>query len=102
MRILSVQASTACIPLAGRLVRHHGAIACVAAAGILAIYPADIVSARTLLLEPWMNPAVLLANAAFRDSQLKSPSSCRAIRAQAMTALAAMTRPACRLQVRSW
>lgn len=74
MRILSVLASTACVPLAGRLVRHRGTIACIATAGILAIYPADILSSRTLLLEPWMNLAVLLAaNAAFRDGQLKSP-----------------------------
>jgi alpha-1,2-mannosyltransferase len=74
VRILSVLASTACIPLAGRLVRHRGAIACAVAAGILAVYPADILSARTLLLEPWMNLAVLLAaNAAFRDGQLRSP-----------------------------
>ena len=74
-RVLSVLASTACIPLAGRLVRHRGAIACAATAGLLAVYPADVLSGRTLLLEPWMNLACLLAaNLAFRDGRLKSPA----------------------------
>jgi alpha-1,2-mannosyltransferase len=73
-RVLSVLASTACVPLAGRLVRHRGPITVAVAAGLLAVYPADVLSARTLLLEPWMNLACLLAvNAAFRDGRLKSP-----------------------------
>ena len=42
--------------------------------GLLAIYPADIMAARTLLLEPWMNLCALLAaTAAFRDGRLASP-----------------------------
>jgi alpha-1,2-mannosyltransferase len=73
-RVLSVLASTACVPLAGRLVRHRGALVCAATAGLLAVYPADVLSARTLLLEPWMNLACLLAaNAAFRAGRLASP-----------------------------
>jgi hypothetical protein len=73
-RVLSVLASTACVPLAGRLVRHRGALACAVTAGLLAVYPADVLSGRTLLLEPWMNLACLLAaNAAFRDGRLASP-----------------------------
>jgi hypothetical protein len=73
-RILSVLASTACVPLAGRLVRHRGVLACAVTAGLLAVYPADVLSGRTLLLEPWMNLACLLAaNAAFRDGRLASP-----------------------------
>jgi len=73
-RLLSVLASTACVPLAGRLVRHRGVHACAVTAGLLAVYPADVLSGRTLLLEPWMNLACLLAaNAAFRDGRLKSP-----------------------------
>jgi hypothetical protein len=73
-RVLSVLASTACIPLAGRLVRHRGALACAVTAGLLAVYPADVLSGRTLLLEPWMNLACLLAaNAAFRQGRLASP-----------------------------
>jgi hypothetical protein len=72
-RILSVLASTACVPLAGRLVRHRGALACAVTAGLLAVYPADVLSGRTLLLEPWMNLACLLAaNAAFREGRLAS------------------------------
>src|SRR3984885_6097694 len=73
-RVLSVLASTACVPLAGRLVRHRGVLACAVAAGLLAVYPADVLSGRTLLLEPWMNLACLLAaNAAFREGRLASP-----------------------------
>jgi Dolichyl-phosphate-mannose-protein mannosyltransferase len=73
-RLLSVLASTACVPLAGRLVRHRGALACAVTAGLLAVYPADVLSGRTLLLEPWMNLACLLAaNAAFRAGRLASP-----------------------------
>ncbi|HEU5333395.1 MAG TPA: hypothetical protein VFU73_11530 [Actinocrinis sp.] len=73
-RILSVLASTACVPLAGRLVRHRGALACAVTAGLLAVYPADVLAGRTLLLEPWMNLACLLAaNAAFREGRLASP-----------------------------
>jgi hypothetical protein len=73
-RVLSVLASTACVPLAGRLVRHRGVITCAVAAGLLAVYPADVLSARTLLLEPWMNLICLLAvTAAFRDGRLASP-----------------------------
>jgi alpha-1,2-mannosyltransferase len=73
-RILSVLASTACVPLAGRLVRHRGAVTVAVTAGVLAVYPADVLSARTLLLEPWMNLACLLAaSAAFRAGRLASP-----------------------------
>ena len=73
-RVLSVLASTACVPLAGRLVRHRGALVCAVTAGLLAVYPADILAGRTLLLEPWMNLACLLAaTAAFRDGRLASP-----------------------------
>ncbi|HEY0938106.1 MAG TPA: glycosyltransferase family 39 protein, partial [Trebonia sp.] len=73
-RLLSVLASTACVPLAGRLVRHRGPVTCAVTAGLLAVYPADVLSARTLLLEPWMNLLCLLAvTAAFRDGRLASP-----------------------------
>ena len=73
-RVLSVLASTACVPLAGRLVRHRGALVCAVTAGLLAVYPADILAGRTLLLEPWMNLACLLAaTAAFRGGRLAGP-----------------------------
>lgn len=43
-------------------------------AGLLAVYPADVLSGRTLLLEPWMNLACLLAvTTAFREGRLASP-----------------------------
>jgi hypothetical protein len=73
-RLLSVVASTACVPLAGRLVRHRGPLATAVTAGLLAVYPADVLAARTLLLEPWMNLACLLAaTAAFREGRLAGP-----------------------------
>jgi alpha-1,2-mannosyltransferase len=73
-RVLSVLASTACVPLAGRLVRYRGPVTVAVTAGLLAVYPADVLSARTLLLEPWMNLACLLAvSAAFRGGRLAGP-----------------------------
>lgn len=75
-RVLTVLASTACIPLAGNLVRYRGTIATALTCGILAIYPADIASAHTLLLEPWMNLLCLLgANAAFSRGRLAPRTS---------------------------
>jgi len=53
-RILSVLAGAAAVVLAGFLVRHRGALAVWLAGGILAIYPAGAVAARTVLLEPWL------------------------------------------------
>jgi len=72
-RVASVCASAACIPLAGRLVRHRGTLATLVTCGFLAVYPADVITARTLLLEPWMNVCCLLAvNLAFRNGRLRS------------------------------
>src|SRR5262249_19898733 len=53
-RILSVLAGGAAVVLAGLLVRHRGALAVWLTGGILAIYPPSVVSARTVLLEPWL------------------------------------------------
>ena len=73
-RAASVLASTACIPLAGNLMKHRGTLAAAVAAGVLAVYPADVLSSRTLLLEPWMNLLCLLgANAAFTAGRLAGP-----------------------------
>jgi hypothetical protein len=73
-RVASVCASAACVPLAGNLVRHRGTVAALVTCGFLAVYPADVITARTLLLEPWMNLCCLLAvNAAFRHGKLTSP-----------------------------
>ena len=72
-RILTVLASTACVPLAGRLVRHRGTLVTALTCAIIAVYPPDIAAAHTLLLEPWMNVLCLLgANAAFSSGRLAS------------------------------
>ena len=73
-RILTVLASTACVPLAGRLVRHRGTLVTLVTCGILAVYPADIATAHTLILEPWMNLLALTgAVLAFRRGVLAGP-----------------------------
>ena len=73
-RVATVAASAACVALAGNLVRHRGTRVTLVTCGLLAIYPADIMAARTLLLEPWMNLCALLAaTAAFRDGRLAGP-----------------------------
>jgi len=74
-RVLTVLASTACVPLAGNLVRYRGALVTGVTCGILAVYPDDIAAAHTLLLEPWMNLCCLLAaNAAFRRGKIARPA----------------------------
>ena len=73
-RVATACASAACVALVGNLVRHRGARVTLVTCGLLAIYPADIMSGRTLLLEPWMNLCCLLAaTAAFRRGQLAGP-----------------------------
>jgi len=74
-RVLTAVASTACVPLAGNLVRYRGALVTAVTCGILAVYPDDIAAAHTLLLEPWMNLCCLLAaNAAFRRGRIARPA----------------------------
>jgi hypothetical protein len=73
-RLLTALASTACVPLAGNLVRYRGTVVTLVTCGVLAIYPDDITAAHTLMLEPWMNLFCLLAmNAAFRRGSLARP-----------------------------
>lgn len=73
-RILTTLASAACVPLAGSLVRYRGSVVTLVTCGMLAVYPADITTAHTLLLEPWMNLFLLLGTAAaFRRGALASP-----------------------------
>jgi hypothetical protein len=73
-RVATACASAACVALAGNLVRHRGAGVTLVTCGLLAVYPADIMSGRTLLLEPWMNLCCLLAaTAAFRSGRLAGP-----------------------------
>ena len=73
-RVLTALASAACVPLAGNLVRYRGAVVTLVTCGVLAVYPGDITTAHTLMLEPWMNLFCLLGiNAAFRRGHLSSP-----------------------------
>jgi hypothetical protein len=73
-RLLTVLASSACVALAGALVRHRGILVTLVTCGTLAVYPDDIITAHTLLLEPWMNVFVLGgAFLAFREGRLASP-----------------------------
>jgi hypothetical protein len=74
-RVLTALASTACVPLVGNLVRYRGAVVTAVACGVLAVYPPDITTAHTLLLEPWMNLFCLIAmTLAFRRGHLARPS----------------------------
>ena len=73
-RVLTALASAACVPLAGNLVRYRGAVVTLVTCGVLAVYPGDITTAHTLMLEPWMNLFCLLGvNAAFRRGHLARP-----------------------------
>jgi hypothetical protein len=73
-RLLTVLASTACVPLVGRLVRYRGVFVTLVSCGILAVYPDDITTAHTLILEPWMNLLLLIGVCiAFRRGRLASP-----------------------------
>ncbi|HEY0938427.1 MAG TPA: hypothetical protein VGD91_32350, partial [Trebonia sp.] len=73
-RLLTVGASAAGVALAGSLVRSRGTLATLVTGGLLAVYPGDIFTAHTLLLEPWMNLLALCgAGLAFRGGQLASP-----------------------------
>jgi alpha-1,2-mannosyltransferase len=73
-RLLTVLASAACVPLVGHLVRYRGVFVTLVSCGILAVYPDDITTAHTLILEPWMNLLLLIGVcAAFRRGRLTSP-----------------------------
>ncbi len=53
-RILTALAGAAAVCLGGLLVRHRGLLAVVVTCGILAVYPAAVQAAHTVLLEPWL------------------------------------------------
>jgi hypothetical protein len=73
-RLLTALASAACVPLAGNLVRYRGTVVTLVTCGVLAVYPDDITTAHTLMLEPWMNLFCLLGiTAAFRRGHLARP-----------------------------
>ncbi len=52
-RILTACAGAASITLAGLLVRHRGVLVTTVTCGLLAVYPASLDAAHTVLLEPW-------------------------------------------------
>ena len=53
-RILTALAGAAAVSMGGLLVRHRGLLAVIVACGILAVYPAAVQAAHTVLLEPWL------------------------------------------------
>src|SRR3984885_6719568 len=53
-RILTALAGAAAVAMGGLLVRRRGLLAVIAACGILAVYPAAVQAAHTVLLEPWL------------------------------------------------
>jgi alpha-1,2-mannosyltransferase len=53
-RILTAVAGAAAVAMGGLLVRHRGLLAVIATCGILAVYPAAVQAAHTVLLEPWL------------------------------------------------
>jgi Glycosyltransferase family 87 len=70
-RILTAVAGGAAAGLTGLLVRHRGLLAVILASGIVAVYPASVQAAHTVLLEPWLVLFCLLgALAVFDGDQL--------------------------------
>jgi hypothetical protein len=75
-RMLTALASAVCVTLAGRLVAYRGPLVTLVTCGFLAVYPDDVSTAHTLMLEPWMNLLCLLATgAAFRGGRLATGRS---------------------------
>jgi hypothetical protein len=66
-RILTVAVSAACVVLGGLLVRHRGIAATTITCGVIAIYPASVQAAHTVLLEPWLTGLCLLGAVAVFD-----------------------------------
>jgi alpha-1,2-mannosyltransferase len=53
-RILTALAGAAAVTMGGLLARHRGLLAVILTCGILAVYPAAVQAAHTVLLEPWL------------------------------------------------
>ena len=66
-RILTVAVSAASVVLGGLLVRHRGIAATTITCGVIAIYPASVQAAHTVLLEPWLTALCLLGAVAVFD-----------------------------------
>ncbi len=70
-RILTAVAGGAAAGLTGLLVRQRGLLAVILSSGIVAVYPASVQAAHTVLLEPWLVLFCLLgALAVFDGDQL--------------------------------
>ena len=66
-RILTTLASSAGVVLVGLLVRHRGLLAVIVGCGIVAVYPDGVLTARTILVEPWLVLFCLLGALALFD-----------------------------------
>ena len=53
-RVLTALAGAAGVTLMGLLVRHRGVFVTVVACGLMAVYPAAVAAAHTVLVEPWL------------------------------------------------
>ena len=72
-RIVTAIAGGAAAGLAGLLVRQRGLLAVILTSGIVAVYPASVQAAHTVLLEPWLVLFCLLgALAVFDRDELAS------------------------------
>jgi alpha-1,2-mannosyltransferase len=78
-RILTAAAGSACVALAGLLVRHRGALATIIACGIMAVYPDSIQAVKTVLVEPWLVLFCLIGALAVFDGDRLAASRRRLI-----------------------
>jgi hypothetical protein len=76
-RVLTMLASAAGVILIGLLVRHRGALAALIACGVLAVFPAAIAAAHTVLVEPWLVLFCLLGAVAVFDGDRLTASGRR-------------------------
>jgi hypothetical protein len=53
-RLLTTLASCAAVTAAGLLTRHRGLAAVLVSSGLVAVYPDDVLTSRTVLVEPWL------------------------------------------------
>jgi hypothetical protein len=78
-RILTAVASTAGVALAGLLVRHRGLLAVAVTCGIIAVFPASVAAAHTVLVEPWLVMFCLIGALAMFDGDRLATSNRRLI-----------------------
>ena len=78
-RILTAVAGGAEAGLTGLLVRQRGLLAVILASGIVAVYPASVQAAHTVLLEPWLVLFCLLGALAVFDGDRLTSSRKRLI-----------------------